>query len=204
LKIAYASAFTEKNISSAFKATGIWPMDRSVVTTKFKYTTPPEQIDNMGLSHLSPVDWKRMDRLLKEAVKEGAAEVIKELSGPIHRAMVQNKFLKLDNEGLLTSLDVQNKLSRNGRRLPLKGDEKKPTDATLFSPRKIQEARDKQRQKDDEKLAEIKGVKDSKELDKQKKELKKQQAAEARAERDRKKRVKEQEKAEAEVRRQAK
>jgi hypothetical protein len=202
-KAAYASSFTQKNIESAFEATGIWPMDRSVVTTKFKYTTPPEQIDKMGLSHLSPANWERVDRLLKEAVKEGAAEVIRKLSGPIHRAMVQTKLLKLDNEGLLTSLDIQNKRTRNGRRLPFKGKKKQPTDATLFSPRKVQEAREIRRQKDDDKLAEAKRVKDNQGLNKQKREVKEQRAAEARAERDRNKRVKEQEKAEEDARQQA-
>jgi hypothetical protein len=202
-KTAYASAFTKKNIRSAFKATGIWPKDRSVVTTKFKYTTPPDQTDNIEPSHLSPADWARVDRLLKEAVKEGAAEVIQKLSGSIHRAMVQTKLLKLDNEGLLASLDIQNKRTRNGRRLPLKGGKKKPTDGTLFSPRKVQEAREIQRRKDEDKLEEIKRVKDNKERSKQRKEVKEQQAAEARAERDRKQRVKEQEKAKAEARKQA-
>ena len=101
-KVAYASSFTEDNIMSAFKATGIWPMDRTVI----KYTTPPEQTDQMGPSHLSPADWERVDRMLKGVVKEGTDEVVRKLSGAIHRASVQNKLLKLENEGLLTSLDT--------------------------------------------------------------------------------------------------
>jgi hypothetical protein len=32
----------------AFKATGIWLMDRLVVTRKFDYTTPLLQTNNMG------------------------------------------------------------------------------------------------------------------------------------------------------------
>jgi hypothetical protein len=70
-------------------------MDRSAVTRKFKYSTPPNQTDQIALSHLSPGDWKRVDRLLKEAVKEGTTEVIQKLRGPIHRAKVKNKLLKL-------------------------------------------------------------------------------------------------------------
>jgi hypothetical protein len=201
-KTAYASSFTEKNIISSFGATGIWPMDRSVVTTKFKYTTPPEQIDNMGPSHLSPADWERVGRLVKGAVKEGTDQVVRKLTGAIHRASVQNKLLKLENEGLLASLDTQNKRTRNGRRLPFKGKKKRPTDATLFSPRKVQEAREIQHRKDEDKLANTKRIKDNKELSQQKKEVKERQAAEARAERDRKKKVKEQEQAEEAARKQ--
>lgn len=97
-------------------------MDRSVVTSKFKYTTPPEQTDNMESSHLSPADWQRVERLLKEAVKEGTAATVRKLEGAIHRAAVENKLLKLDNEGLLASLDTKNKRTKRGRCLPLKGD----------------------------------------------------------------------------------
>ena len=63
-KSAYASSFTKANIIAAFEATGIWPMDRTVVTKRFDYTTPPLQTDNMGPFYLSPADWKRTQRLL--------------------------------------------------------------------------------------------------------------------------------------------
>jgi hypothetical protein len=141
--------------------------------------------------------------LLKEAAKEGAAEVIQKLSGPIHRAMVENKLLKHQNEGLLASLDIQNKRTRNGRRLPLKGKQKKPTDATIFTPCEVQASREVRRRKDEDKLAELQRKLDTKEANKQKKEVKERRAAEARAERDRKQKVKEEEKAEKAAQKQA-
>lgn len=141
-KTAYASAFTPNTIKSAFKATGIWPMDRSVVTTKFKYTTLPDQTDpQMGPSHLSPADWKRIERLLKEAVQQGTAKVAEKLSGAIHRATVQNKLLKLENEGLLASLDTQNKRTCNGRRLLFSGANKRPTDGKFWGLDEVEQAR---------------------------------------------------------------
>jgi regulator of replication initiation timing len=88
----------------------------------------------------------------KEAVQQGTAEVVKKLSAAIHRVSTENKLLKLQNEGLLASLDTQIKRTRNGRRLPLLGKKKQPTDATLFSPCKIQEALEIRRWKDEEKL----------------------------------------------------
>jgi hypothetical protein len=203
-KQAYASAFTPDTIKSAFKATGIWPMDRSVVTTKFKYTTPPDQTDQqIASSHLSPADWRRVERLLKEAVQQGTAEVVQKLSGAIHRASVQNKLLRLNNEGLLTSLDIQNKRTRNGRRLLLPGTKKQPTVGKFFGPNEVEEARQIQHQKDEDLLTKAKRIKNNKELNKQKKEVKEAQAAEARAERDRKKRMKEEEKAKKEAEKQA-
>jgi hypothetical protein len=129
--------------------------------------------------------------------------VIKKLSGAIHRASTQNKLLKLENEGLLASLDTQNKRTCNGRRLPVGGKKKQPTDATLFSPRKLQEALEIRRRKDDNNLEKAAKIKDNKQVEKHKREVKESRAAEARAERDRKKRVKEQEKADNLARKQA-
>ncbi|KAF9728450.1 transposase [Paraphaeosphaeria minitans] len=122
-KSAYASSFTAANIMAAFEATGIWPIDRTPVTTKFNYTTPPEQIDQIGSSHLSPADWKRTQRLLEQVVKDNNDVLVRKLTGAIHRASVQNKLLQLENEGSLTSLNTKNKRTKRGRRLPLNKQE---------------------------------------------------------------------------------
>jgi hypothetical protein len=146
--------------TSAFKATGIWPRNRTVVTKRFDYSTPPNQTDISGPSHLSPADWRRIERLLKAAVQEGTTEVVQKLPGAINRASTENKLLKLQNEGLLASLDTQNKRTRNGQRLPLKGKKKQRTDATFFTPRQ-----------DDEKLEKAAQIKDNKIANKKKKEV---------------------------------
>ena len=109
-------------------------MDRTIVTRKFDYTTPPLQLGIPGPSYLSPADWQRAQQLLSNVVKEGTAEIIEKLSGEIHRASVRNKLLQHENEGLLASLDTQNKRTRNGRRLPFKGKDKKRTDGVLYTP----------------------------------------------------------------------
>jgi hypothetical protein len=67
-KQAWASAASKSNIKAAFEATGIWPQDRTVVTKKFEYTTPPNQIDLGDVSHLSPADWRRTEQLLQQLV----------------------------------------------------------------------------------------------------------------------------------------
>lgn len=82
---AYISSFTEKNVLSSFAATGIWPMDRNVVTKKFQPSTPPQESRDTASSHLSPSDWQRMEKLLKDAVKEGTDEAVKKLEASFHR-----------------------------------------------------------------------------------------------------------------------
>jgi hypothetical protein len=195
-KSAYASAFTEKNILAAFEATGIWPMDRSIVTKKFDYSTPPEQTDKIVPSHLSPADWKRVERFLVEAVKEGTVEAVKKLSAPIHRASTQNKLLKLENEGLVASLDTKNRRTKHGRRLPFPGKKKRPTDAVFYSPQKVEEARAIRRKKDKDKRDENTRKKTSKKQSIEKKAQLQKAQEEKRVERERIKMVNEKEQAE--------
>ncbi|KAI1508547.1 hypothetical protein Ptr86124_012499 [Pyrenophora tritici-repentis] len=184
-KPAYASSFTEANIVAAFEATGIWPIDRTVVTKRFDYTTPPLQTDNISPSHLSPADWWRTERLVERAIKGNNDQVVTKLVGAIHRASTQHKLLQYENKGLLASLDTKNKRTKRGRRLPLKGDQKRPTDAVFYSPRKLQEARDERARKDAKILADQARKADAKQLREAKKLLSEKSKQEAQEKRER-------------------
>jgi hypothetical protein len=152
-KPAYASVFTKNTIEAAFEATGIWPKDQTVVTKKFKYTTPPLQTGNMDASHLSPADWRRTEQLLKRLPDVNNDELVKKLQGAIHRASTQSKLLQHENEELLTSFDTKNKRTAHGRRLLLGGSKQKPTDAVFYSPGTLKQARALQAEKDAAKTA---------------------------------------------------
>lgn len=119
-----------------------------------------------------------------------------QLLGPLHRAIVENKLLKVQNKGLLASLNIQNKRTTNGQRLPFPNKKKRATNAKIFTPAEVQVAREIRLRKDKDKKAETKRKADKKEANKQKREVKEKQAEDARIERDRIKRVKEKEKAE--------
>jgi hypothetical protein len=75
----YASAFTRTNILTEFQATGIWPMDPSVITDKFDYTTPSPNNDVMSSSGLSPTNWVRMEQLLRQSVKNTSDDMVRRL-----------------------------------------------------------------------------------------------------------------------------
>jgi hypothetical protein len=66
---AYTRSFKEKSILSAFEATSIWPMNREVVTNKFRLYTPPQESSNTALSYLSLSDWTRIGQLVDNVVK---------------------------------------------------------------------------------------------------------------------------------------
>jgi FtsZ-binding cell division protein ZapB len=73
-------------------------------------------------------------------VKEGNRKVIQKLEAAIHRAVTQTKLLRLENEGLLASLDTKNKRTKHSRRLPLQAGKTQPTNGVLYSPRKLAQA----------------------------------------------------------------
>jgi hypothetical protein len=75
---------------------------------------------------------------------------VRKLEGAFNRVTTQNKVLQLENEGLLASLDTENKRTTHGWRLPLGGKKKCATDAVFWSPRKLKEAKALQAKKDRE------------------------------------------------------
>jgi hypothetical protein len=47
-------------------------------------------------------------------VKDNNVELVRKLEGAFHRVTTQNKVLQLENEGLLASLDTENKRKTHG------------------------------------------------------------------------------------------
>jgi len=95
-----------------------------LVTKKFKYTTPPNQIDPVDVSHFSSADWRRTDQLLQQLVVDQTDERFKKLTRAIHRAHTEIKLLRNKNRGLLASLDTHNKRTNHSRRLLVRGSKK--------------------------------------------------------------------------------
>ena len=140
---AYTSAFTTRNILTSFECTGIWPMDRSKIISRFYRTpTPPEA--SKAVSQVSPTDWHSVDRLLKQVVKDTGDEIVQRLTKSIHRAATETKLLRHENKGLRTSLLTQTKRKGNAKRLPLAEIQVRNDRATggaeFWSPGKVKEA----------------------------------------------------------------
>jgi hypothetical protein len=150
--------FKEKSVLSAFEATGIWLMNREVVTNKFRPYTPPQESSNTAPSHLSLSNWTRMGRLVDDVVKSRTDQAVRKLEASFHRVSTENKLLRHQNQGLLASLDTQNKRKKNGRSLPLKEKRKKKErmkgEAAFYSPRSLKKARNEQAAKNAEEATE--------------------------------------------------
>jgi hypothetical protein len=201
-KQAWASAASKSNIKAAFEATGIWPQDRTVVTKKFEYTTPPNQIDPVNVSHLSPADWRRTEQLLQQLVVDQTDERFKKLERAIHHASTETKLLRYENRGLLASLDTHNKCTNHSRRLLVTGSKKQFTDAAFYSPRRLEAARLKIVKKDKAKAAQKAANHTKKELTQAKKALDQKHQEEKRKAAKRQREVKEAQKAEREAEKQ--
>lgn len=186
-KRAWASAASESNIKAAFKATGIWPQDRTVVLKKFKIRTPPPKTNPVDVSYLSPADWKRVEQLLEHLVADKTDEQFKKLEGAIHRASTETKLLRHENTGLIASLDTYNKRTEHGRRLLIGGSKKQQTDAGWYSPRRLEKERREIAMKDEAKVAQKAANHTKQQLQKAKKALD-QKHKEARQEAAKKKR----------------
>jgi hypothetical protein len=82
-----------------------------------------------------------MERLIRSAVKDTAAEESKKLAELVHHMQVQNKLLKHDNKGLRDALRVKEKHKKKSKVLNLQQREEYHSSAVFYSPRKIREAR---------------------------------------------------------------
>jgi hypothetical protein len=135
---AWISSFTESLMLKAFEATGIWPMDASVILRRFASTPEAERSSSSGLSDN---DWRKLDRLVRVAVKDTQQEESKKLSLSLHHISVQNELLKHENEGLREALQHKKKHKKKGKPLDLQQRQEYHGGAVFWSPRKVREAK---------------------------------------------------------------
>ncbi len=183
---AWCSSFVEKNVLSAFEHTGIAPLDRNVIIKRFVDHTPePSSSRETSISALSGDDWRKLDRLVRSAVSEQGAIESRKLRSSLHHIAVQNELLRAEIDGLRSALVVKKRHKKKSKVLDLQQREEYHGGAVFWSPRKIREARYRERiqqqLKQDEQLqkAEEKQLKDSARLYKQKIAIEKRTAREA-------------------------
>ena len=142
---AWSSSLKETTVLSSFEATGISPLNADVILNRFIYSTPDEQDSReSSTSVLSASDWRKMDRLIRLAVKDRATDEAKKLSRSLHSLQVQNELLHHENNGLREALVTKKKHKKRGKPLDLQQREEYHGGAVFWSPRKVREARARQ------------------------------------------------------------
>jgi hypothetical protein len=87
---AWHTAFTKETILSSFKATGISPLDASVVLKKFNHYTRNSSSRKSSESALSANDWRKIDRLVRSAVRDQGKQSAQKLRTSLHHIAIQN------------------------------------------------------------------------------------------------------------------
>jgi hypothetical protein len=153
---AWTSSFTEKLITKAFAATGLYPFNPDVILCRFNTATPSSSrpsSSNSATSVLSASDWRKIERLLRQAVDDIYDAKSKKLSQTIHTISVKNTLLQHENSQLKEALANEKKRRQRGKALSLQPPENRDGGTQLWSPTKVEQARQRQKQKDLEEQA---------------------------------------------------
>jgi len=138
---AWKASFKESTILSSFRVTGISPPDPDQILDRF---TRSQESRESSLSALSDDDWRKMDRLIRSAVKDQGSQDTKKLRQSLHHLSVQNELLKHEIDGLKQALSIKRKRNKKGKPLDLQQRQEYHGGAVFWSPRKVREARVRQ------------------------------------------------------------
>jgi hypothetical protein len=153
---AWTSSFTETLVIKAFAATGLHPFKPDVILCRFSTATPSNSrpsSSNSTTSVLSASNWRKIERLLREAVDDVYDTKSKKLSQMIHTISVKNTLLQHENNQLKEALANEKKRRQRGKALLLLPPENSNGGAQFWSPTKVEQARQRQEQKDLEEQA---------------------------------------------------
>lgn len=138
-KKAWKDSFTEKNIKSAFKKTGIWPLKKEIVIsqlpTVIKAPQTPSRLPSLAIR--TPTTVRTLRRLLKTSPSRTKLSL---LERAVMRLATENEITKHENRGLRRAIVTEKTRRKRGGRLNLMG-EVAGTAPQFFSPQKVIAAR---------------------------------------------------------------
>ncbi|PMD46398.1 DDE-domain-containing protein [Hyaloscypha variabilis F] len=152
-KPAFDQAFSEANIQSAFRKSGIWPTDGTEIIkiiTRPKHKSPQKQ---GGMR--TPKSSKAIRHFQVWYDEEPTDDKVKKLFATALHLSAQVSCLEHQNQGLLKAIDIQKRKGRQGVRLNLCGEPNKGI-IDCYSPAQVVKAREYQQQKEALKAAEDK------------------------------------------------
>jgi hypothetical protein len=146
---AWETSFTKENILSGFEACGLEPFNPERVLARFSTTTTSRPSSSEGSkSALTAQEWRRIEELFRSVVSDIYNQQAKQLSNTIHSLSMKVMTLEMENQGYIKSLANAKKKRKPSKALLLKPPERYHGGAVFYSPRKVQQARDRQAEKD--------------------------------------------------------
>lgn len=97
---AWISPLKQTTILKSFEATGISPMNPDVILDRFTNNSSDEK-ESEGSSNttLSGSDWRKLNRLVRSAMKDESSKEARRLSRSLHHISVQNQLLHHESSG---------------------------------------------------------------------------------------------------------
>lgn len=150
-KKAWEASFTEANIESAWRATGIWPYnpEKTLSICSKKPPSTPAKKSHVRFAPKTPLSNHAMRQLAKEGHLNARDSYIQAMLRESEQMAAKVDCLEFENKGLLEALKAEKKKRNRGKRLNLLGEE--DNGPQLFSPSKIQAAREYAQGKEAEK-----------------------------------------------------
>ncbi|KAF2277287.1 uncharacterized protein EI97DRAFT_374825, partial [Westerdykella ornata] len=148
---AWSSSFKNPTlVCKAFETTGISPLNPNAILKRFK--PPLESVrpssSSSSSSVLSASDWRKIERLLQQAVDNLQDSNTKKLSCTIHTISVKNTLLQHEINQLREALVNEQKRRQHGKALLLEAPPEYNGGAVFWSPQKVSDMWLHQEQKD--------------------------------------------------------
>ena len=194
---AWVTSFTEKNILSSFKCTGVVPFNPSVILNRFvNNDSDTSSSSDSDASYYSGDEWRLLDRVARRALSGASEKDASIVRQSLHHIAIENTLLKGEIEGLRDALVYKRRGEARGKALDLLQHYEYWGPKMLWTPRSFREAKTRMRLAKQEREVEEKKKADMKRDAAIAKRYNEQVAAEKRAQRVREKEVRDQQKAE--------
>jgi hypothetical protein len=144
---AWETSFKESTILKSFEATGVSPPNPDTILNRF---TQDQESRESSLSSLSDQDWRKVDRLIRSAVKDQSSRDTQKLRQTLHHLSVQNELLHHDIDRLRQALSIKEKRKKKGKPLDLQQRKEYHGGSIFWLLRKVREARVRQSIKEQE------------------------------------------------------
>ena len=134
-KAAWEHSFTNENIVSTFKTTGVWPLDSSLVLDTIK---KKEEVI-LSNNPTTPMTSKSIRRAQKDYQIEPTKQKLELLFKAARQLAAQHSVDEHEKRGLRKALQLEKKKRQRGKKLNLLG--KEDVGPQFFSPSRVQAAR---------------------------------------------------------------
>lgn len=141
-KPAFDQAFSQTNIESAWRKTGLHPLDPEVVLSQVRILEPRPPSSTSSASAFSSSSWKRANKHLKDTYGPALTRDEKKIVNTLDYLCAETQHQRLQIKLLEERLQLQEKQNKRGKTLFNELRAESDTKAIFFSPNKVQEARD--------------------------------------------------------------